>query len=65
MNADRHYITAFGATLDLEMASAIRAGMSLEAIYLEMSERTRELAEAIVSRQAAQQRKKEAHYVCQ
>ena len=52
---DPHYTTAFGASIDIEIAGALRAGMSLELIYCELAARTRAIADEIVSRQLAEE----------
>jgi hypothetical protein len=52
---DPHYTTAFGASIDIEIAGALRAGMSLELIYCELSARTSAVANEIVSRKLAEE----------
>lgn len=49
LTIDHHYTSAFGAVLDDEIRGAIRAGMSLEALYCELTHRAREIADVIVS----------------
>lgn len=44
------YTTAFGASLDLEIGTALAAGMPIEAIYAELSARTREVAAAVIAK---------------
>jgi hypothetical protein len=46
---DIHYTTAFGASVDIEIASALRAGMKLELIYCELSARIRAIAAEITA----------------
>ena len=49
MNRDPYFTTVFGAVLDDEIAGALRAGMTLELIYCELSARTRAVADQIVA----------------
>lgn len=49
LTIDHHYTSAFGAVLDDEIRGAIRAGMSLEALYCELSQRTREIGNVIAA----------------
>lgn len=46
---DPYFTTAFGALLDQEIADALRAGMALELIYVELLERTRAVSDQIVA----------------
>ena len=48
MPPDYHYTTAFGATLDIEIDAARRAGMPLEKIATELGHRYGELFDVIV-----------------
>jgi hypothetical protein len=45
-----NYTSAFGAILDDEIAGALRSGMPLETIYIELQARQREIADALVRR---------------
>lgn len=49
------YTTAFGAIIDDEISGALRGGMQLESIYIELLERTRELQQAIVTKHTQRQ----------
>jgi hypothetical protein len=49
MPRDPYYTTAFGASVDQEIADAMRAGMAIELIYAELSARTRAVADQIVA----------------
>lgn len=55
MQRDPYYTTVFGAVLDDEIAGALRAGMKLEAIYCELSARTRAIADEIVAQHLRQE----------
>lgn len=46
---DPYYTTAFGASIDIEIEGALRAGMTLELVYCELSARTRAVADQIVA----------------
>lgn len=46
---DIHYTTAFGASIDIEIEGALRAGMTLELVYCELAVRTRAIADQIVA----------------
>jgi hypothetical protein len=58
MPPDYHYTTAFGATLDIEIGAAIKAGMPLEKIATELGHRYGELFDAIVARHRLQESQK-------
>lgn len=54
MPPDYHYTTAFGATLDIEIGAAIRAGMPIEKIMQELGDRWAECFQAVVARKRLQ-----------
>jgi len=46
---DPHYTTAFGASIDIEIDGALRAGMSLQLVYCELAARARAIGDQIVA----------------
>ena len=58
MNNPYTYTSAFGASLDLEISAAMSAGMTLERIYCELTERTREVGNAIVAKHLREESEK-------
>jgi hypothetical protein len=56
-----HYTTAFGATLDIEIGAAIRAGMPMEKIAAELGHRWGELFDAIIAKRRFEESQKCAH----
>lgn len=52
---DPYYTTVFGASIDEEIAGALRAGMPLELIYCELAARARAVADEIVNRRIAKE----------
>lgn len=51
LRRDPYYTTAFGAIVDQEIADALRSGMALELVYVELAARTRAVADQIVANQ--------------
>jgi hypothetical protein len=50
MEKTHNYTSAFGACIDDEISSALASGMSLELLYVEMANRTREIGNALAAK---------------
>lgn len=61
MNIDYHYTTAFGACLDIEIGSALRAGMPIDKIATELGRRYVECLEAAIAKRQLQEAQQCAH----
>lgn len=55
MGRDPYFTTAFGASIDIEIAGALRSGMRLELIYCELAARARAIADEIVAQHLRQE----------
>jgi hypothetical protein len=55
MSPDYHYSTAFGASIDIEIQAALRAGMPINRIATELGDRYMECLTAAIAKRQLQE----------